>query len=83
MSDPTRDEMLATLQCFPLIGECDEFDRECAIYWYAANYHGGQWSQLYAALSVSPYHPGPYVYGADQQGEMAKLLYDELVSVYG
>jgi hypothetical protein len=35
------------------------FDIEEAAYWIAADYHGGQWSSLYSALSTSPYSPGP------------------------
>jgi hypothetical protein len=36
----------------------DEFDIEAAIYWFATDWHGGQWSNLYSALSTSPYKPG-------------------------
>ena len=54
--DPTRDEMLAVLK-----RDCayaDQFDREAAIYWFASDWHGGQSSNLYAALSTSEYTPG-------------------------
>jgi hypothetical protein len=34
------------------------FDIEDAAYWLAAHHHGGQASNLYAALSASPYRPG-------------------------
>lgn len=34
------------------------FEIECAAYWLATHYHGGQWSNLYSALSVSEYRPG-------------------------
>lgn len=37
----------------------DEFDSECAVYWYCADNHAGQSSALYEALSSSPYEPGP------------------------
>jgi hypothetical protein len=56
--DPTRDEMLEYLCAQPFAGEADDFDREQAIYWFAAHYHGGQWSNLYAALCASEYSPG-------------------------
>ena len=51
LSDPTRDEMLTAL------AGADEFDIEAAIYWFANDWHGGQWSNLCSALSTSPYRP--------------------------
>jgi hypothetical protein len=36
-----------------------KFDMEEAIYWFATDYHGGQASNLYAALCLSAYNPGP------------------------
>lgn len=54
--DATRDEMLTLLATYD---DYDEFDREEAIYWFANDYHGGQGSELYSALSTSPYSPGP------------------------
>ena len=56
LSDPTRDEMLSLLRA-----QCpyaDEFSTEAAVYWFANDWHGGQWSDLYAALCASPYCPG-------------------------
>lgn len=35
------------------------FDVEEAAYYLAAHHHGGQWSNLYAALCASPFRPGP------------------------
>ena len=54
LSDPTRDEMLTALAQ----SGADEFDIEAAIYWFSTDWHGGQWSNLYSALSTSPYKPG-------------------------
>lgn len=34
------------------------FDIEEAAYYLASHYHGGQWSNLYSALSTSPFKPG-------------------------
>lgn len=34
------------------------FEIECAAYYLATHYHGGQWSNLYSASSTSPYSPG-------------------------
>jgi hypothetical protein len=52
LTDPTRDEMLTAL------AGADEFEVEAAIYWFAADWHGGQSSNLYSALSTSRYRPG-------------------------
>ena len=57
MRDPTHEEMtefLATQTC----GEDMSDDIEIAIYWFAMYWHSGQSSNLYSALSTSPYHPG-------------------------
>jgi hypothetical protein len=54
LPDPTRDEMLTALAQ----SGADEFDIEAAIYWFASDWHGGKWSNLYSALSTSPYKPG-------------------------
>jgi len=77
MTDPTRDEMLAFLQkTYP---DCwhDAFDREEAIYWFAANWHGGQSTNLYAALCASEFRPSPLSSGPDM-ATMAGHLYDAL-----
>jgi hypothetical protein len=39
-------------------GENIDFDIEGAIYWFAADNHQGQSSELYSILSTSEYHPG-------------------------
>lgn len=80
MSDPTHDEMLVHLERnFPL-EMADEMDRECAIYWFANNYHSGQWSNLYSTLSMSKYHPGTL---ERQPRSVAKILYEELEIEFG
>jgi hypothetical protein len=56
MTDPTIEELRAML--IERCPDADEFDREQAIYWFSADFHGGQWSELYAALCASPYRPG-------------------------
>lgn len=35
-----------------------DFDTEAAIYYFAAHWHDGQWSELYSVLSHSDYRPG-------------------------
>lgn len=74
-TDPTREEMLAHLASLPFAREFEEFDREEALYWFASDWHGGQWSNLYAALCASPFHPSPLARGPE---EPARMLVDEL-----
>lgn len=56
---------LQTLQKFLYVNaglqgmEGTDPDLEAAIYWYAADHHEGQTSDLYAVLCTSPYSPGP------------------------
>ena len=77
MKDPTYREMydyLAGNAC----GEEDiRFDIEEAIYWFAYDFHGGQASNLYSALSTSDFHPGPYAFKPE-----SPYLYDILVEEY-
>lgn len=82
--DPTREEMLAFL-ADNIDGKLDElfdeFDREEAMYWFANDWHSGQWSNLYKALCASPYSPGACANGP--QGETGAFLYDQLVKEFG
>lgn len=76
MQDPTRDEMLAHLNS--VVNESEEYDEidfEQAIYWFAADYHGGQTSNLYEALSQSPYKPGMLESGCATGTPAANLFY--------
>jgi hypothetical protein len=82
MLDPTRTEMLEYLDSITgLDPETREFDREEALYWFASDYHGGQWSNLYAALCASPFKPGPIAKGP--QSFEADRLCSELAREYG
>ena len=55
MCDPTGEELRRTLaRDYPY---ADEFTTEAAIYWFANDWHSGQWSNLYSVLSTSPYKP--------------------------
>jgi hypothetical protein len=73
-SDPTVSEMRAFLRQIDC--EADEFDVEGAIYWFSSDWHGGQWSNLYSALSTSDYRPGPCARWADtfEMIEMVEAL---------
>lgn len=69
MDDPTYEEMVKALK-----GE-DDLDIEEAIYWFAADYHNGQASNLYAAIGKCQYKPG--VTQNRPTGE-ARRLYERL-----
>lgn len=58
-----------------------EFEMEEAIYWYAHDYHGGQWTNLYATLSLSPFKPGAYSTGLGDGADLE--MYQELQFKYG
>ncbi len=84
MPDPTLEEMRTHLRTVPQDepdSDSAEFDQEEAIYWFANDYHGGQWSNLYSALCQSEYHPGPLTNGPELDS-MGAYLYDELVAAY-
>lgn len=80
-SDPTKEEMVAFLKK-QFGSEGSDFDIEEAIFWFAANYHGGQSSNLYSAGSTSAFRPGPMANGPEQDG-MGELMYQALVDMYG
>jgi hypothetical protein len=79
LTDPTIEAMRAFLT--DQFGEADEFDREQAIYWFASDYHGGQWSNLYSALCTSEYKPGTIERGVEPE-TMADLCYQALVGEF-
>jgi hypothetical protein len=79
MHDPTHDEMYDYLTRQTAGGEDVRFDIEEAIYWFSADYHGGQWSNLYSTLSTSEFRPGM---NARRPYAFAKFLYDMLVEEY-
>jgi hypothetical protein len=77
MTDPTANEMREYLASIVPKHSADPFDIECAIYWFANDYHGGQASNLYSALSASDFRPGPTTNGPEP-GSMEAALYAEL-----
>jgi hypothetical protein len=80
MQDPTREEMLKFLTGSLLRSEASEFDVEEAIWWFASDFHGGQSSNLYAALCASPFKPGPIA--TLDPFSIAAWLYDDLRHEY-
>jgi hypothetical protein len=78
--DPSREEMIEHIR--KVYGrEADEFDIEEAIYWFANDYHGGQSSNLYSALSTSEYRPGRSSSGPEE-GSMGEMIYADLVDTF-
>jgi hypothetical protein len=77
--DPTHDDMLTFLKQCQTYDDIDdmEFEIEEAIYWFANDYHGGQDSNLYEALSSSPYSPGLI-----RSGPVDDYLYNCLIEEY-
>ena len=75
MSDPTAEEMREFLRSKYLAPSTHEFDIEEAIYWFASDYHGGQWTNLYKAIYASQYRPGPMTRGPEDVG---KMMYEDL-----
>ena len=79
--DPTKEEMQEFLKS--KYHSEDDFDVESAIYWFANDYHGGQSSNLYSALSTSEFRPGPMHRGIeDEESEMATMMYKDLEDKY-
>ncbi len=78
-SDPTADEMR---ECLKEQGFTEDWDVEPAIYWFANDYHGGQSSNLYSALSTSDYQPGRLMGDVGCEGEGAEAAYERLVDQY-
>jgi len=78
--DPSREEMIEHIR--KVYGrDADEFDIEEAIYWFATDYHGGQSSNLYSALSTSEYRPGRMSNGPEE-GSMGEMIYADLVDTF-
>ena len=78
--DATIDEMRDFLKKY-WSHEDDAFEIEEAMYWFAADYHGGQGSNLYAALSLSEFTPGLLANGP--QSDLSLAMYDSLKEIFG
>lgn len=79
--DPSKEEMMSLLQHRYGREEGFEYDAEEAIYWFASDYHGGQWSNLYSVLSTSPFKPGSMSNGPEPDS-MAEMMYQDLEQEY-
>ena len=79
--DPTLSEMQAFLLTQPYAAEADASDVAQAIYWFCADWHGGQWSNLYSALCCHGYTPGACEAGCEPDG-VSILMYEALEAEY-
>ncbi|MFW5847783.1 MAG: hypothetical protein ACOCVF_02575 [bacterium] len=77
-TDPTKGEMVAFLR--GNFENYDDFSAEEAIYWFGYDYHGGQDSNLYSALSTSKYKPSPLMNNSDDLDGLSKMMYEALVN---
>lgn len=82
MQDPTLDEMKDFLKSLTIY-EADEFDIACAIYYFASDWHSGQFSNLYSVLCTCGYTPGRLETGIDSVSDTAAMLLGELEAHYG
>lgn len=80
--DPTKEEMMEYLRRLFGNEEGFEYDAEAAIYWFGADYHSGQFSNLYSASSSSQYRPSRMANGPES-GSMEEIMYRELEAQYG
>lgn len=87
MLDPQRYTMLESLRA-TFAGSIDpdenglDFDTESAVYWFASDYHNGQWSNLYRALCSSPYTPSRLARGIESESELSQEMYAFLVEKF-
>jgi len=64
------------------LDDIDDADIACGAYWFAADYHPGQFSGLYEALSMSQYKPGPLECGPEGS-DGAKMAYEAHAMAHG
>ena len=64
--------------------EFNRWDIVEAHYWHAVDYHGGQWSELYAKLCrIGQYYtPGLLHQGYASLTENGQYIYDQLVKIW-
>ena len=79
--DPTYDEMATFLS--EKYHEEVHSEIPVAIWFFAAHYHGGQWSNLYAAMEQSGFKPGPTTVLASSSADSTVILmYDSLADKF-
>lgn len=82
VKDPTREEMLEFIaQQYRGCHEMLENESAEAIHQFASEYHAGQNSNLYSALSQSEFRPGP-MWSQTEEKSFARDIYNSLVEEY-
>lgn len=66
-------EVLKHYDCASEPSTATLFSVACALYWYATDYHNGQWSDLYAITSTLDYRPGPAERGPEPESPDADI----------
>ena len=77
-----RSVKIATASWLSSFGDDSKFDIAQGLYWFAADYHGGQTSILYSILSQLEYKPGASENKPDEGG-VGEMVYDHLASLSG
>ena len=77
-NDPTRFDLLKTGAQYLAGWGLEKSSRlwaiEEAIYWFARQYHSGQWSNLYSVLSTSDFKPS--ILANEIEDEIAQEIFD-------
>ena len=77
-NDPTRFDLLKTGAQYLAGWGLEKSSRllaiEEAIYWFAGQYHSGQWSNLYSVLSTSDFKPS--ILANEIEDETAQEIFD-------
>jgi len=81
-TDPTKRDMKVFLLRRYRGEEGASDSAEIAIYYFAALYHGGQGSNLYSALSTSPYRPGR-AEREPEPGSLESMMLTDLIERFG
>lgn len=73
-----KEEMIQFLSSrYRKLSEDWQDEAEIAIYWFANDFHKGQFSDLYKILSTSPYKPGPMM-KLEKEDEIIRMMYEDL-----
>ena len=78
INDPTRFDLLKAGAQYLAGWGLEKSSRlwaiEEAIYWFASQYHSGQWSNLFSILSTSDFKPS--ILANEIEDEIAQEIYD-------
>lgn len=88
-ADPTKEEMQHVIAKSLGGAETDKLSYniqmqyvETAIYWFATDFHSGQDSNLYSALSTSRYNPDPMIDKVEDEDEIVQEMFFTLYDYF-